>query len=128
MGTDDRRCPSCDKFGSPKLEGYCKTCFEIKYPGMNKDVFLEEFFQLTKDYPETGRKALLEVYPIGEVKKPKDVRPPDRKIVLGIVERRLPLGVGGHIVMDENPMCSEGWATVSEPESYAIEKENYEIE
>ena len=122
------RCPKCDRYGTEKLDNYCRTCYEIVNPGMDKKEFMETLFNMTKDYPEVARRALLEVAPIGKDKKPEDVKPPDREIVLNIVSRRLPLGVQGHIVSDKNPMEDAGYALVDEPESYGIEKEYYEIE
>jgi len=80
------------------------------------------------DYPQIAKKAMLEVTPIGKIKKPQEVRAIDRQIVLNIVEKRLPTGVTSHIVKDENPMCDAGYALVDDPESYGIEKEGYGIE
>ena len=97
-------------------------------PGMGQSEFLDKFFILTKDYIEVGKRAMLEIEPIGVEKNQKDIRAKDRKVLLDLIEKRLPVGVQSYIVMDENPMCNEGWSYAGEPESYGIEKERCDIE
>ena len=125
-----KRCTRCDnRFGSVKLDGLCTPCFEELNPGMPKEKFMETLWSIGgRDYPELVKKALLEVYPIGQAKRPKDVRSCDREKVLNIVERRLPHRINTHIERDENPMCDAGWSYAEEPDSYGIEKEGFDIE
>ena len=121
-----KQCPGCGRFGTPKLEGYCKICYPNRH-FMDRDDFKEQLFRFQQISSNVVIGALAEV---GETTA-DNVKPKDRSVVLNICQRRLPQSRRKHIESDDSTMGSDDYLIRKHGEylgGYDVEKGVPEIE
>lgn len=123
-----KHCPSCGRFGSSELKGYCKKCYK-SIRNTDKERFLDALFKFQQESPHTVMGALAEV----GAKTADAVSKNEWSTVLNICERRLPRTRKRHVVQDETFVGEEEFwgyrrqGEFDEP-NYKGEKGGYDIE
>lgn len=124
------RCPSCNRFGSAELNGYCKDCYKEpeekpqEPPKLFRPKIVVWLEEECKKNPKVAQGAYAELgKKIGDKLSENETR-----VIYNIIQRRKPVRRHGHIVRDLPPMEGYGYKFVDERDKYELIKEvcNYE--